>query len=271
MDNNKLTKKRPIEYLNENIDLLEDLVLWPDVKYDIVEILDEVRNSYSDSLFKANESELIRNLYLSEKPNVFYMRELQRVLNITGELIRKIDLEFKKYPDFIVEKYGREYSLHRYFLISIGKFKGFDFFAQNKIKEIYKILQEEKPKPPTTIEHPFENKQRDDFIILEMLATNEIEIIDGVFFYNSREYARGNSLNKVINENKGYKPFKKFTQYLNNFRNRTGDKYYLDLIDSVNDKANDTNIERLRKFKKYLKLKNIQVTNHDFKEAFERI
>jgi hypothetical protein len=159
MDNNKLTKKRPIEYLNENIDLLEDLVLWPDVKYDIVEILDEVRNSYSDSLFKANESELTRNLYLSEKPNVFYMRELQRILNITGELIRKIDLEFKKYPDFIVEKYGREHSLHRYFLISIGKFKGFDFFAQNKIKEIYKILQEEKPKPPTTIKHPFNDEK----------------------------------------------------------------------------------------------------------------
>jgi hypothetical protein len=271
MDNNKLTKKRPIEYLNDNIDLLEDLVLWPDVKYDIVEILDKVRNSYSDNLFKANKSELTRNLYLSEKPNVFYMRELQRVLNITGELIRKIDLEFKKYPDFIVEKYGREYSLHRYFLISIGEFNGFYFFAQNRIKEVSNLLQKETPKPPTTIEHPIENKQRDDFIILKMLATNEIQIIDEVFFYNNREYVHGNSLNEVINEKKGYNPSKKFTQYLNDFKNKTGEKYYIDLTDSVNNKANDKNIKRLRKFKKYLELKDIQVTNHDFKEAFEQI
>jgi hypothetical protein len=116
-----------------------------------------------------------------------------------------------------------------------------------------------------------EIRQRDDFIILEMLATNEVQIIDGVFFYNNRKYARGHSLSKVINENKEYKPLKNFTQYLNNFKNKTGDKYYLDLIDSVNNKANETNIDRLRDFKKHLKLKNIQVTNHDFKEAFEQI
>jgi hypothetical protein len=162
-----------------------------------------------------------------------------------------------------------------YYFINYDGVKNTIRIYRNNSESSNKLVKSEShseiTEPPTTIEQPFENKQRDDFIILKMLATNEIEIIDGVFFYKSREYARGNSLNKVINENKGYKPLKKFTQYLNDFKNRTGDKYYLDLIDSVNNKANNTNIERLRKFKKYLKLNNIQVTNHDFKEAFERI
>jgi hypothetical protein len=148
------------------------------------------------------------------------------------------------------------------------------FIKKHKFETIYKLWEltnKYRNNKPHLQTEANEIKQRDDFIILEMLATNEIQIIDEVFFYNNREYVHGNSLNEVINEKKGYNPSKKFTQYLNDFRNRTGDKYYLDLIDSVNNKANDTNIERLRKFKKYLKLKNIQVTNHDFKEAFERI
>jgi hypothetical protein len=116
-----------------------------------------------------------------------------------------------------------------------------------------------------------ESKQRDDFIILKMLATNEIQIIDRVLFYNNQKYSQGHFLSKVINENKGYKPFKNFTQYLNDFKNKTGERYYIDLTDSVNGRPNDKNIKRLRKFKEYLKLKNIQVTNHDFKKAFEQI
>jgi hypothetical protein len=148
------------------------------------------------------------------------------------------------------------------------------FIKKHKFEAIYKLWELTNKylnnKPHLQAETN-EIKQRDDFIILEMLATNEIQIIDGVFFYNNRQYARGHSLSKVINENKGHKPLKNFTQYLNNFKNKTGDNYYLDLIDSVNNKANETNIDRLRDFKKYLKLKNIQVTNHDFKEAFEQI
>jgi hypothetical protein len=162
MDNNKLTKKRPIEYLNDNIDLLEDLVLWPDVKYDIVEILDEVRNNYSDNLFKANESELTRNLYLSEKPNIFYMRELDRVLNLTNASIHKIDLEFKKYPDFIIEKFTREYTLQRYFQMSVLNFKSFYTYAKDRIKEVKELQgkqhSEKKPQQVTT-KHPFGNRK----------------------------------------------------------------------------------------------------------------
>jgi hypothetical protein len=148
------------------------------------------------------------------------------------------------------------------------------FIKKHKFETIYKLWEltnkylNNKPHLQTEAN---EIRQRDDFIILEMLATNEIQIIDKVLFYNSQKYSQGHFLSKVINENKGYKPFKNFTQYLNDFKNKTGERYYIDLTDSVSGRANDKNIKRLRKFKEYLKLKNIQVTNHDFKEAFEQI
>jgi hypothetical protein len=129
------------------------------------------------------------------------------------------------------------------------------FIKKHKFETIYKLWEltnKYRNNKPHLQTEANEIKQRDDFIILEMLATNEIQIIDGVFFYNNREYERGHSLSKVINENKGHKPLKNFTQYLNNFKNKTGDKYYLDLIDSVNNKANKTNIDRLRDFKNIL-------------------
>jgi hypothetical protein len=197
---------------------------------------------------------------------VTYLNLIDLIKHFTGFENIKLDALFSDIQNYLVE--------HDKVVDACSYQFGTVFIKKHKFETIYKLWEltnKYRNNKPHLQTEANEIKQRDDFIILEMLATNEIQIIDGVFFYNNREYERGNSLNKVINENKGYKPFKKFTQYLNDFRNRTGDKYYLDLINSVNDKANDTNIERLRKFKKYLKLKNIQVTNHDFKEAFERI
>jgi hypothetical protein len=152
--------------LTSILDLLEDLELWPDVKLDIVEILDEVRKCYSESLIESNKRELTKNLYLSEKPNIFYMRELDRVLNLTNASIQRIDLEFKKYPDFIIEKYirgyTREYTLQRYFHTSVSNFESFYSYAKGRIKEVKELQgkqhSEKKPQQVTT-KHPFETTE----------------------------------------------------------------------------------------------------------------
>jgi hypothetical protein len=162
----KQTNKNPLESLARNIYLLEDLELYPDVKYNLIEILDEVRNCYSESLMEANKGDLTKNLYLSKKPNIFYMRELDRVLNLTNASIQTIDLEFKKYPDFIIEKnirgYTREYTLQRYFHTSVFNFKSFYSYAKGRIKEVEELQKKKSKKnlpEPQPIIHPFKDEK----------------------------------------------------------------------------------------------------------------
>ena len=152
--------------LTSILDSLKDLEFWPDVKLDIEEILDEVRKMYSESLIESNKRELTKNLYLSEKPNIFYMRELDRVLNLTNASIQRIDLEFKKYPDFIIKKnirgYTRECTLQSYFQTSVSNFESFYSYAKGRIKEVKELqgkqYDEKKPQQVTT-KHPFETTE----------------------------------------------------------------------------------------------------------------
>ena len=256
-----------ILHLASILDSLKDLELWPDVKLDIKEILDEVRKCYSESLIESNKRELTKNLYLNEKPNIFYMRELDRVLNLTNASIQRIDLEFKKYPDFIIEKYTREYTLQKYFHMSVSNFKSFYLYAKDRIKEVKEL---QKQQSIEVVSNQTETK-KDLFIIAELLATNEIQIIKDQFIFKGEKYESGNSLNNEVNEFYRYHPKKKFTQYLNDFKSKNGQKYFLETFDSEKNKPDDSNIKRLRKLKKYFDKENIIISNKDFQEAFKRL
>jgi hypothetical protein len=252
-------RKKAIDYnVDQMIELYNEIKEFDQVK-NFQSLLFEDKNTinyFIDQLEHFSESfENDINKYKT-------LNDIGRVYDNTYTQYREIEPEIKKL----------------YYFINYDDIKNTIRIYRNNSESSNKLVKleshseiTETPKPPTTIEHPIENKQRDDFIILEMLATNEIKIIDGVFIYNNRKYAHGHNLGKVINENRGYTSFKNFTQYLNDFKNKTGERYYIDLTDSINDRANDKNIKRLRKFKEYLELKDIQVTNHDFKEAFEQI
>lgn len=254
--------------LTSILDLLEDLELWPDVKLDVEEILDEVRKCYSESLIESNKRELTKNLYLSEKPNIFYMRELDRVLNLTNATIQRIDLEFKKYPDFIIEKnirgYTRECTLQRYFQTSVSNFESFYSYAKGRIKEVKELQKQQ------SIEVVSNQTKKDLFIIAELLATNEIQIVKNQFIFKGEKYESGYNLNTGLNEFYKYHPKKNFTQYLNDFKSKSGQKYLLETFDSEKNKLDDKNIKRLRKLKKYFDKEKIIILNKDFKEAFKR-
>lgn len=104
----------------------------------------------------------------------------------------------------------------------------------------------------------------DYFIIAEMLATNQIVVEENLFVYESKKYEHGYSLNKAINEAKDYNPPKTFTQYLNDWRSKTGEKYLLDNKDTKS-------IKRLRKIKEYFQSNKVEVKNKDFILSFKDI
>ena len=162
----KQTNKNPLESLARNIYLLEDLELYPDVKYNLIEILDEVRNCYSESLMEANKGDLTKNLYLSKKPNIFYMRELDRVLNLLNARIFRIRTELKKYPNYKMEVHSRTHTILKHFDIAIIYFNPFYELAKSRMQEIKK-LKRVIPKP---IEHPF--KEEKTFELFNYIVDN---------------------------------------------------------------------------------------------------
>lgn len=130
--------------------------------------------------------------------------------------------------------------------------------------------QKKTPQQPES-KYPFENVKHDYFIIYRMFATNEIEIIEDEFLYRGKKYESGNGLNKVINSTNNFEPDKKFTQYLNDFKSKSGDKYFLKTFDSVINKPHRKNIKRLREIREYFKESNIKVKNQNFIKAFKEI
>jgi hypothetical protein len=106
------------------------------------------------------------------------------------------------------------------------------------------------------------------FIIAKLLATDKIKIENNEFFYKDTSYHSANKLNKVINKELSLNTT--FTQYLNDHRSKTGEKYLLETHDSQK-KPITKNINRLRKIRDYLNENNITITNIDFINAFKRI
>lgn len=96
------------------------------------------------------------------------------------------------------------------------------------------------------------------FIIAELIATNRITIKNKELFYKDIKYNNGTELSRVLNEE--FKTTNKaFTQYLNDFKTQSGEKYFLD------------NYEILKKLYKHFSDNNINVINKAFLKAFEEL
>jgi hypothetical protein len=149
------------------------------------------------------------------------------------------------------------------------------FIKKHKFETIYKLWELTNKylnnKPHLQTETNQNKQDKDLFIIAELLATNEIQIIKDQFIFKGEKYESGNSLNNEVNEFYRYHPKKKFTQYLNDFKSKNGQKYFLETFDSEKNKPDDSNIKRLRKLKKYFDKENIIISNKDFQEAFKRL
>lgn len=268
------TKKKttnPILALKSNLDLLRDLELYPNVKYDLVDLLDDIKNSYSESLMISNKAYLTEKLYLQKKPNIFYIRELERVLNTTNATIQKINLELKKYPDYTIEKYGRQYTPYDYFKMCMLEFKTFYNEAKENLNEIKSLQTKQSSNNKTLVKHPFKNAPYEYCIIAHLFATNDVKLIDKKEFrYNDKTYYKATHLNKAINESFNFDKQYNFNGYLTNYKQKNGDKNLLKTKD-INGNPDATSINRLRIIKKYFDENNIQVKNKDFIKAFKQL
>ena len=122
-----------------------------------------------------------------------------------------------------------------------------------------------------SIKHPFKNAPKQYCIIAQLLATNEIQIIDKEYKFKGVIYPNGNQLNKAINHY--FKPDKeyKFTQYLNDFKDqKRSDKNLLDIKD-INNNRDKKKVNSLRIIKKYFEDNNIHIINKDFKQILKEI
>jgi hypothetical protein len=152
--------KNPLTLLNAYSDIFIDLELWPDVKCDLKEAIDTIRECYTQNFINNCKGEVTRKLYINNEPDIFFMRELDRVLNITNTSISRINLKFKEYSELVIESFGREISLDRYFQMSIIEFKDFYSFANRRIKETTQLLKQ---------------KNLQQFNIVQKEANNNIE------------------------------------------------------------------------------------------------
>lgn len=129
----------PIELLALYKDVFIDLELWPEVKCELKDLIDNVRDTYNENFKKQCELEITRRLYLNGAPNKFFIRELDRNLNLTNASIFRIQENFKKHTGVMIETYGRELSLPRYFDMAIIHFNEIYTIGKNRIQEIKKL------------------------------------------------------------------------------------------------------------------------------------
>jgi hypothetical protein len=131
-----------------------------------------------------------------------------------------------------------------------------------KIDEI-KIIIKNKEKIKKKINDSPKKPEYEYFIIAELFATNKIEIHEKTrFFYKDIYYEYGAELSKVINNEFGTNN-QAFTQYLNDFKSQSGEKYFLE---PSNDKKN---IRILRKVFEYFSNYQIEVVNEEFTKSFK--
>jgi hypothetical protein len=123
-------------------ELFIDLEFWPEVKCELKDLIDNIRDTYNENFKKQCELEITRRLYLNGEPNKFFIRELDRNLNLTNASIFRIQENFKYYPEVMIEFYGRELPLQRYFDIAVMHFIEIYTFGKNRIEEINSLLQE---------------------------------------------------------------------------------------------------------------------------------
>ena len=148
------------------------------------------------------------------------------------------------------------------------------FIKKHKFETIYKLWELTNKylnnKPHLQTETNQNKQDKDLFIIAELLATNKIQLVKNQFIFKGEKYENGYNLNTGLNEFYKYHPKKNFTQYLNDFKSKSGQKYLLETFDSEKNKLDDKNIKRLRKLKKYFDKEKVIILNKDFKEAFKR-
>jgi hypothetical protein len=164
MENN--TRPTPIEYLYFAYESLETLDMFPNYSDDFELLYEEIKGVFSEGLFEANRVEMTRKLHLSNEPNIFYMRELDRVLNLLNARIFRIRTELKKYPNYKMEVHSRTHTILKHFDIAIIYFNPFYELAKSRMQEIKK-LKRVIPKP---IEHPF--KEEKTFELFNYIVDN---------------------------------------------------------------------------------------------------
>lgn len=142
---------------------------------------------------------------------------------------------------------------------------------REKIGEIKKIIKDKKNNLEEQVkksENLSKKRKHEYFIIAELLATDEIKINETKnFLYKGILHEHGAKLSQIINNEFGTKN-KAFTLYLNDFRSKTGEKYFLKTNDTDNN-LNDKNIRILKKLHNYFSQYKIEVTNKDFLSVFE--
>ena len=138
---------------------------------------------------------------------------------------------------------------------------------KEKIDEIKKVSKHKK-KGIKKIENSPEKPKPEYYIIAELLATNKIEIKEKEsFLYKGIKYESGTELGKIINAQ--YETNNKaFAQYLNDFKSRTGEKYFLK-TSNIENNLDETNIRILKKLYQYFSNHQIKVTNKNFLDSFK--
>jgi len=152
---------------------LEDLDMWPETGIDIMDIFDELKYSFSENLIETNKFILTKKLYLNNEPDIFYMRELDRVLNVLNGIIFRIKTKLKNYSDVEVEIHGRWYSVYLYFGILTFRFESFYNLAKDRIQEVEKLQKKKSKKnlpEPQPIIHPFKDEKT--FALFNYIVNN---------------------------------------------------------------------------------------------------
>ena len=138
---------------------------------------------------------------------------------------------------------------------------------EEKIDVIKKIIKNKKKQTGKIKDLPKKPKH-EYFIIAQLLATDKIKIQSKKnFLYKGIKYEYGAELSKVIND-ENYINNLAFTQYLNDFKSKSGDKYFLKTSD-VENNLNDKNIRILKKLHQYFLNHKIEVINKDFLDSFK--
>lgn len=137
---------------------------------------------------------------------------------------------------------------------------------EEKIYEIKKIIKGKK-KQTEKIEDLSKEPKYEYYIIAKLLATNKIEIQEEKFLYKGIKYMNGGELSRIINDEYGMNN-QAFTQYLNDYKSKGGEKYFLNTFDSDN-KPENKNIKILKNLNQYFSDNQIIVSNKEFISSFK--